>query len=106
MTETRVSGGVIEVIFADVGAPGRDGREGVDGAPGPPGPPGPAGDTYVHHQFVPAEVWEIEHPLPYIPNILVIDSAGTAVFGDVHVVSPSHIQISFSTPFAGSAQLS
>lgn len=103
MTETRVSGGVIEVIFADVGP---QGPRGLDGAPGPAGPAGAVGGAYTHHQYVASEVWEIEHPLNYTPNVMVIDSAGTAVFGDVVVASPSHIQVTFSIPFSGSAQLS
>jgi len=81
------------------------------GAPGQPGPPGPAGDggagqNYTYVQYVASDLWDIQHPLPFVPNINVVDSSGSQVFGDVTVLSNRHIQIRFSAQFAGSAYLS
>lgn len=71
---------------------------------------GPSGDArllfYTHVQDPAAEVWDIEHPLDFIPGVTVVDSAGTQVFGDVQILGPNQIQINFSAPFSGSAFLS
>ena len=75
---------------------------------GPQGPAGSggSGQAYPHSQFVSASIWDIVHPLPFIPNVMVVDSGGSRVEGDVHVLTPSHIQVEFSVPFAGTAMLS
>lgn len=75
---------------------------------GPPGAPGTEAEAgaYTHAQFFPETIWEIAHPLSFIPSVTVVDSAGSVVFGDVQVLSPSRIQVRFSAPFSGSAFLS
>lgn len=81
------------------------------GAPGTAGPRGPAGDggagqNYTYNQYQATDLWDIHNPLPFVPNVNVIDSSGSQVFGDVEILSTDHIQIRFSTSFAGSAYLS
>ena len=62
--------------------------------------------AYTHFQSVPTTVWVIDHPLTFVPNIIVIDSAGTRVFGSEEVISPTRIRVTFSYPFSGTAYLS
>jgi hypothetical protein len=78
------------------------------GAPGPAGPAGDggAGQNYTHSQYLPSEVWTIQNPLPFVPNISVFDSSGSQVFGDVQILSTTQIQIRFTASFAGLAYLS
>ena len=74
---------------------------------GPQGPPGDPGQvSYTHSQAVPAAVWSITHPLPFRPNIAVVDSAGDEVEGSVRYTSDANITITFSAAFTGSAYLS
>ena len=75
---------------------------------GPQGVPGPGGigQSFTHQQFASEDTWNITHPLPFIPNVSVVDSAGTVVHGDIRVLTPNQIQLRFSAPFSGSAFLS
>lgn len=72
----------------------------------PSGDGGGLSGSYTHIQAVAASIWNIFHTLPYVPNVMVVDSAGTHVFGDDQVISPTHIRITFSSQFSGSAYLS
>lgn len=60
----------------------------------------------VYEQATAASVWNINHTLAFIPNILVVDSAGTEVEGDYQYTSSSTITATFAHPFAGKAYLS
>ena len=83
------------------------GPRGPQGIPGPPGTPGSAMDaSYTHHQAIAAAVWVITHPLPYIPNITIVTSAGEEVDGDIAYGSGTTITVSFSGAFSGIAYLS
>jgi hypothetical protein len=82
---------------------------------GSSGPQGPKGDTgevsytdlsYVHTQGVSASVWNITHNLHFIPNITVVDSAGTVVEGTYDYPNNTSVILSFSNPFSGKAYLS
>lgn len=81
---------------------------GPSGPPGPEGPQGPAGtgSNYTHVQLVPASVWVITHPLPFEPNVTVVDSAGTQIEGDVNYGTPGTVIVEFAFPFSGRAFLS
>lgn len=81
------------------------------GPVGPAGPPGVGGADpstlgYVHTQASPVSTWTINHPLQFIPNITVVDSAGDQVEGDVVYSSASQIVVTFSSSFSGKAYLS
>jgi hypothetical protein len=76
------------------------------------GPQGPMGEvgyadlSYVHEQTISQSVWTIEHNLHFIPNITVVDSAGTVVEGDYNYPDENTVVLTFSGAFAGKAYLS
>ena len=77
------------------------------GTPGPPGPPGDPGlVSYTHVQGAAAALWTITHPLPFQPNVNVVDSAGEQVEGEVDYVAADTITVAFSAAFTGAAYLS
>lgn len=51
-------------------------------------------------------VWVINHSFSYPPVVVIIDSAGSQVYGSVEYSSPSQVIVSFSAPFSGRAVLS
>lgn len=83
---------------------------GPQGATGPQGPPGPAGASaasYTHVQAAPADVWTVVHGLGSYPGgIVVIDSGGRLVEGDITYVDADTLTLAFSTAFAGTARIS
>jgi hypothetical protein len=68
----------------------------------------PPGGTlaYAFTQAVASNLWIIDHPLSFVPQVTVVDSGGTVVWGTVAIVSPSRITVSFTTAFSGTAYLS
>lgn len=76
------------------------------GPAGPAGSGGAGGSSYTHYQYLSDATWDITHPLGYVPNVSVVDSAGTHVHGDVRVLSTNRLQVQFSVPFSGTAFLS
>lgn len=68
-----------------------------------PGPP----NTYLRYiQGAPAAVWTIDHTLGRYPAVMVTDSAGTVVEGEITYDSLTRVTLTFSAPFAGEAYLS
>lgn len=61
--------------------------------------------TYVHDQVAATEVWTIIHNLGRHPNVTVVDTADSVVYGDVTYVSNNQIQLTFSAAFSGKAYL-
>ena len=82
------------------------------GYSGPQGPKGDTGDagsatlSYVHTQASASSSWTINHNLSFVPNITIVDSAGTVVEGQYDYPSNTTIVASFSSPFSGKAYLS
>ena len=76
------------------------------GLQGPQGPPGPSSQSYVHNQTSPSNIWNIVHNLGIYPNIVVEDTAGTTVEGDIEYVSANEVKLTFSGSFSGTAYLS
>jgi hypothetical protein len=86
------------------------------GFSGPQGPKGDKGDngdvqiedlSYVHTQNVASSSWSVTHGLGFIPNITVIDSAGSVVEGSyTYSEDGNTVTLSFSSPFSGKAYLS
>jgi hypothetical protein len=85
------------------------------GTMGPRGPVGPRGQagagslettTFVYVQPTPEAVWMITHPLPFIPTVTIVDSAGNEQIGSISYVGTDTIVVSFGTPFSGTAYLS
>lgn len=62
-------------------------------------------ETFVFEQKTPSDTWEIEHPLNKLPSCTVIDSANSVVVGNVEYIDDSHVVITFSGAFSGTALL-
>jgi len=62
--------------------------------------------SYIHNQTTPSTTWTISHGLGFVPNITVVDSAGTVVEGSYNYPSASVVVLSFSGAFSGKAYLS
>lgn len=60
---------------------------------------------YVHNQAIASDTWTITHNLATKPNVVVVDSAGTWLLGDVTYISDLQVILSFSSPFSGFAYL-
>lgn len=95
-----------------VKSPGATGPQGEQGGPGPQGQqgdPGPTGEgtdaNYVYPQIAPSMVWTITHNLGKYPSVMIVDSGGTTVLGDIEYLSINQIRITFTTAFSGSAYL-
>ena len=77
---------------------------------GTSGPQGPSGDlrnlAYVFTQGVASAIWNINHGLTFIPNITVVDSAGSVVEGDYSYPDENTVIATFIGSFAGKAYLS
>lgn len=60
---------------------------------------------HVHSQGVATSEWVITHTLDGRPSIMVVDSAGTVVIGEVQYDSDTQIKVLFTVPFSGYAYL-
>lgn len=60
---------------------------------------------FIHTQAVASDTWEITHALGGRPSIMVVDSAGTVVIGEIRYNSNTSITILFTAPFSGFAYL-
>lgn len=63
----------------------------------------PQASTYIYTQIAPAQIWTIVHNLGRYPPVLIVDSAGTVVLGNITYVSNQEVQVSFTAAFAGKA---
>jgi hypothetical protein len=61
---------------------------------------------YVHIQEVASTTWTINHGLGFIPNITVVDTAGTVVEGSYNYPDLSTVVLTFVGGFSGRAYLS
>lgn len=82
------------------------------GTSGPQGPQGAPGEvrysdlSYVHTQSASSSTWTIVHGLPFVPGIIVVDSAGSVVEGDYSYPNENTVIATFSGGFTGKAYLS
>lgn len=60
---------------------------------------------FIHTQAIASDTWEITHSLGGRPSIMVVDSAGTVVIGEIRYNSNTSITILFTAPFSGFAYL-
>lgn len=60
---------------------------------------------HIHTQASPADTWTISHSLGGYPSVTVVDSASTAVIGEVSYISTSQVVVEFTAPFSGQAYL-
>ena len=61
--------------------------------------------NYIHEQKASSSSWNINHNLNKYPAVIVIDSAGTEVRGDISYIDKNNIVIKFSADFTGKAYL-
>lgn len=102
---------VVEGTPIVAGPPGPPGSLGPAGPAGPPGPAGAAGTAegagYRYYQSTASALWVINHPLPFRPNVTVVDSTGREIWpGEVLYPTDATVQLSFSAAFGGEAYLS
>lgn len=69
--------------------------------------PGSSGSDkfHKHDQEVSSSTWTISHNFGRFPNIVIYDSAGDEVQGDVVHIDPNSTRVNFSAAFAGTAFL-
>jgi hypothetical protein len=77
----------------------------ISGPAGPPGPPGPPGATFIFDQSTAAATWTIAHNLGVFPAVVVADSAGTLIEGDIVYTDTNTVTLTFSAAFSGTAYL-
>jgi hypothetical protein len=63
------------------------------------------GISHVHHQSVPAAQWVIDHHMGLVPNVLVLDVAGTELQSELRFPSDQTVVVVHSKPYAGTAYL-
>jgi hypothetical protein len=63
------------------------------------------GGTYVYTQMTAMASWLITHNLGRFPAVVVVDSGGTVVLGEVTYIDANTILLNFSAPFGGKAYL-
>lgn len=61
---------------------------------------------YVHIQEVASATWSITHGLGFVPNITVVDTAGTVVEGSYSYPDANTVVLTFVGGFSGRAYLS
>jgi hypothetical protein len=85
---------------------GTSGPQGPQGAAGAPGEVLYSDLSYVHTQSASSSTWTIVHGLPFVPGIIVVDSAGSVVEGDYSYPDENTVIATFSGGFTGKAYLS
>jgi len=79
---------------------------GEQGIQGPPGVVPVSDLSHTHAQSVASNTWTIVHGLQFIPNMTVVDSAGSVVEGDYSYPDENKVIATFSGAFTGKAYLS
>lgn len=82
------------------------GESGPQGIQGIPGEVQFSDISYVHTQTVASSTWTIVHGLQFIPNVTIVDSAGSVVEGDYSYPDENTIIATFLGGFTGKAYLS
>lgn len=89
------------------GAAGSQGPQGPQGETGPQGPQGIAAShaTYTHNQNTSSSTWTITHNLNCFPSVMVVDSAGSVVYGNIEYLDANSLRLTFVAAFGGKAYL-
>jgi hypothetical protein len=101
------------------GPPGSTGATGPAGATGEQGPQGPQGatgaqgaqgtgashTTYTHNQNSASATWNVTHNLNCFPSVMVVDSAGSVVYGNIEYLDANSLRLTFVASFGGKAYL-
>jgi hypothetical protein len=66
----------------------------------------PTGDKhYEHDQSVAAATWNITHSLGNYPSVVIVDTTGDVMYGEINYVDNNNITITFSEAVDGKAYL-
>lgn len=60
-------------------------------------------NQFIFMQSTPLNSWVIQHDLNCYPQVIVTDTAGNVINGDITYNSPNQVTVSFSAPIAGRA---
>jgi hypothetical protein len=60
---------------------------------------------FIYTQSEASDAWTIEHNMGRHPSVTIVDSAGSAVFGDVTYTNENQLTVTFSVAFSGKAYL-
>lgn len=55
----------------------------------------------IYQQTNSSNVWTIAHNLNRFPSVIVVDSAGSKVEGDVNYIDANNVEIVFGAAFSG-----
>lgn len=61
--------------------------------------------SFIFSQGTPSNEWNIQHNLQKYPSVLVLDSAGNLVEGNVRYIDTNNLTITFNSSFSGKASL-
>jgi hypothetical protein len=61
--------------------------------------------TFIYEQGTPDTIWNIAHTLHKYPAVIVKDSAGSTVEGEIAYIDKTHLKITFNAAFSGTAVL-
>lgn len=61
--------------------------------------------TFVYTQQTASNTWDINHDLNKFPSVIVVDSAGTLVQGEITYTDSNNISINFSSAISGKVYL-
>lgn len=99
-----------QITKIEISQGGPQGIAGPTGPTGATGATGPAGATqvvaYTHTQNAVSLSWVITHNLGFYPNIVVTDSAGSVVEGDLSYASVNQLTVTLTQAISGYAYLS
>jgi len=92
------------------GPTGSTGSQGPQGQQGDTGPQGPQGTgvshtTYTHNQNTASSTWNVTHNLNCFPSVMVVDSAGSVVYGNIEYLDNNSLRLTFVAAFGGKAYL-
>lgn len=59
--------------------------------------------SYTHTQLDPEAVWTVSHNLGKKPSVTVVDSADTAVIGEIDYIDENNVTLTFIAAFSGKA---
>lgn len=58
---------------------------------------------YTYVQTVPSDVWIVNHKLGKYPSVSIVDSANTALIGDIDYIDVNTCKLTFIGAFSGKA---
>jgi len=61
--------------------------------------------TFIYEQLSASATWNIQHNLNKFPSVSVVDSAGSAVIGEISYENINSLILLFTAPFSGYAYL-